>query len=190
MTRIVAGTARGRRLRVPKGEATRPTTDRVREALFASLDHLLGGFAGRRVLDLFAGSGALGLEAASRGADEVVLVERDRAAAAVIRQNAATVAAPGVRVVATAVAGYLARPPEPFDLVLADPPYATAGTEVATILARLAEGWLAPGAVIVVERATRDGELDWPSEYESMRHSTYGETTLWYGRSALTRGRR
>ena len=186
MTRIVAGTARGRRLRVPK-DGTRPTADRVREAMFASLDHLLGGFAGRRVLDLFAGSGALGLEAASRGADQVVLVERNRAVAALIRQNATVVGAPGVRVVAAGVTGYLAGPPEPFDLVLADPPYATAAVEVAAILARLADGWLAPGAVVVVERASRDPELAWPAGYESVRHSTYGETTLWYGRSADAR---
>ena len=129
MTRIIAGAARGRRLKVPS-DGTRPTTDRVREALFARLDHLLGGFAGARVLDLFAGSGALGLEAASRGASAVVLVERDRRAAAVARANAATVGAPGVEIAAMTVAGYLAGAPRPFDLVLADPPYGVTSSEV------------------------------------------------------------
>lgn len=183
MTRIIAGAARGRRLRVPS-DGTRPTTDRVREALFGRLDHLLGGFAGARVLDLFAGSGALGLEAASRGAAAVVLVERDRRAAAVARANADTVGLPGVEVVAVTVAGYLAGPPAPFDLVLADPPYAVTGAEVEALLARLAQGWLAEEAIVVVERPTRGGPVTWPPGIVALRHSAYGETTLWYGQCA------
>lgn len=183
MTRIIAGVARGRRLRVP-GATARPTTDRVREALFASLDHLLGGFDGIRVLDLYAGSGALGLEAVSRGAAHAVLVERDRAAAGVARANAATVGIGGVRVVASSVSGFLAGTAEPFDLVLVDPPYAVPAAEVEQVLAQLLAGWLAPGAVVVVERPTRGGGIRWPEGLVAHRQSTYGETTLWYGRTA------
>lgn len=183
MTRIIAGSARGRRLKVPAGEA-RPTTDRVRESLFASLDHTLGGFAGARVLDLFAGSGALGLEAASRGASHVVLVERDRPAAAVIRQNATVVGVPGVRVVPVAVRTFLSGDPEPFDLVLADPPYVLTQADVRQFLLALTEGWLAPGAVVVVERPTRGGDLEWPAGIVALREVRYGATTLWYGRAA------
>ena len=183
MTRIIAGAARGRRLAVPSGGA-RPTTDRVRESLFASLDHLLGGFVGAHVLDLFAGSGALGLEAASRGAAVVVLVERDRPSAAVARANAEVVAVPGIRVVAASVQAHLAGPPEPFDLVLADPPYATAAPEVEACLATLTRGWLAPDALVVVERATRGGSFSWPPGLVAVRQRAYGATTLWYGQAA------
>lgn len=183
MTRIIAGAARGRRLCVPPGMA-RPTTDRVREALFASLDHVLGGFPGLRVLDLYAGSGALGLEAASRGAARAVLVERDRRTAVGARANAMTVGMPGVQVVAAPVTGYLAGRAEPFDLVLADPPYAMAAAEVGQVLAALVRGWLAPNAVVVVERPTRNGGFTWPEGLVAQRQTTYGETTLWYGRVA------
>jgi 16S rRNA (guanine966-N2)-methyltransferase len=183
VTRIIAGVARGRRLKVPS-EGTRPTTDRVREAMFGRLDHLLGGFAGARVLDLYAGSGALGLEAASRGATDVVLVERDRRAAGVARANARTVGAPGVQVLQATVASHLAGPPVAFDLVLADPPYDVGPLEVEALLRRLAEGWLADGGIVVVERPTRGGAFVWPHGLVAVRHSTYGETTVWYGQSA------
>lgn len=152
--------------------------------MFASLDHQLGGFLGARVLDLFAGSGALGLEAASRGAAVVVLVERDRPSAAVARANAEVVAARGIRVVAASVTAHLAGPPEPFDLVLADPPYATAAPEVEAFLATLTQGWLAPDAVVMVERATRGGEFSWPPGLVALRQRAYGATTLWYGQPA------
>lgn len=183
MTRIIAGSARGRRLKVPPA-GTRPTTDRVRESLFATLDHMLGGFDGLRVLDLFAGSGALGLEAASRGAGEVILVERDRAAAAVARANLAIVGAAGARVVPSPVSSFLAGAPREFDLVLADPPYAVTAAEVEAMLGRLAAGWLAGDAVVVVERARRGGEFDWPHGLVALRRSAYGETVLWYGQRA------
>ncbi|MCU0301495.1 MAG: 16S rRNA (guanine(966)-N(2))-methyltransferase RsmD [Candidatus Nanopelagicales bacterium] len=187
MTRIIAGVAKGRRLQVPAGGA-RPTTDRVRESLFASLDHLLGGFAGLSVLDLYAGSGALGLEAISRGATRAVLVERDRPTAAVARRNAAVVGGGAVRVVTAGVHTFLGSPADPaeapFDLVLADPPYTMAAAELEAILVRLAEGWLARDAVVVVERPTRGGAFAWPSGLAALRESRYGSTTLWYGRAA------
>jgi 16S rRNA (guanine966-N2)-methyltransferase len=183
VTRIIAGVARGRRLKVPP-DGTRPTTDRVREAMFARLDHLLGGFVGARVLDLYAGSGALGLEAASRGATHVVLVERDRRAASVARENARTVGTPGIRVVESAVAGFLSGEPSAHDLVLSDPPYSVSTAEVESTLGRLLGGWLAPGGLVVVERATRGAAPAWPPGLVALRQGTYGETTLWYGQRA------
>ncbi len=152
--------------------------------MFATLDHMLGGFVGARVLDLFAGSGALGLEAASRGATDVVLVERDRQTAAVARANAGVVGLPGIRIVAASVAAHLAGRPEPYDLVLADPPYAMAAAEVEAFLATLTREWLAPDAVVMVERATRGGEFSWPDGVVALRPRAYGSTTLWYGQAA------
>ncbi len=120
--RIVAGSAKGRRLASPAGP-TRPTSDRAREALFNSLT-LLVDLEGARVLDLYAGTGAVGLEALSRGAAEAVLVESDRGAVEVLRRNIEGVGLPGARVVKRPVAAFLAAPPGvPFDLVFADPPY-------------------------------------------------------------------
>lgn len=191
MTRIIAGSARGRRLSVPSS-GTRPTADRVRESMFASLDHLMGGFAGARVLDLYAGSGALGLEAISRGAAVAVLVERDRRSAAVARANAEVVDRDALgdgrlRVVVAPVTGHLAGEPQPFDLVLADPPYALRRDELEAVLTRLLDGWLAPDAVVVVERAKGGGEFGWPAGIERVREATYGTTTLWYGQRAPDR---
>ncbi len=183
MPRIVAGLARGRKLRVP-ATGTRPTSDRVRESMFATIEHQVGGLRGRRVLDLYAGSGALGLEAASRGASRTVLVERDRAAAAVARANAAELALPGVQVVVSGVLEHLARPAEPFDLVLLDPPYALGAERLEGVLAALSRGWLAEDAVVVVERPGRAGEFAWPARIVPVQERTYGSTRLWYGQRA------
>ena len=125
MTRVIAGTAGGRTLRTPPGSGTRPTSDRVREAVFSALD-ARDAVRGARVLDLYAGSGALGLEAASRGAARVVLVESDRRAADVIAGNARELKLPGTRVVRSTVAAHLfpdPAPDDPSDLVFVDPPY-------------------------------------------------------------------
>lgn len=176
--RLVAGTHGGRRLRAPTGSGTRPTADRAREALFSSLQSLLD-LEGARVLDLYAGSGALGLEAASRGAAEAVLVEHDPLALAVLRANVADLGLPGV-VVDADVTAYLGRPAEPFDLVLLDPPY---DADVDPVLALLVP-WLAPGAVVVAERRTRGPEPTAPAGLEPVRHRRYGEATLWYFRAA------
>ncbi|WP_054814336.1 16S rRNA (guanine(966)-N(2))-methyltransferase RsmD [Nocardia arizonensis] len=178
MTRIVAGTAGGRRLRVPPA-VTRPTSDRVREALFSALDARLD-FAGVRVLDLYAGSGALGLEALSRGAAAAVLVESDRKAAAVVRGNIADLGLPGAELrvgqVATVLDGGTG---EPFDVVFADPPYDLATADVIADLVRLARrGWLADGATVVVERSARSIEIDWPAGYLAAKSRRYGETRL------------
>lgn len=203
--RIVAGVAGGRRLTVPRGRDTRPTSEPVREALFAALVSDRGGLAGDAVLDLFAGSGALGLEALSRGAATAVLVERDPTAAATARANIDALGLPGASVVATAVARYLARAPvpaataataaraaapisatttaagrrgAPADVVFADPPYALPEPEVGAMLAALAGGWLRAGASIVVERAVRSPAPAWPPGCEPGRVRTYGDTAI------------
>jgi len=180
--RIVAGLAKGRRLASPGG-ATRPTSDRAREALFNSLAALVD-LDGARVLDLFAGTGAVGLEALSRGAAESVFVESDRAAADVLRRNLAAVALPGGRVVRRPVAAFLAEPaPAAFDLVFADPPYALHDDALAEILDTLAgQRWLAEDALVVVERAARGPGPRWPEAIEPLRARRYGEGALWYGR--------
>jgi 16S rRNA (guanine966-N2)-methyltransferase len=187
MTRIIAGTAGGRRLAAVPGQTTRPTSDRAREGLFGTVAALRGGLAGAAVLDLFAGSGAVGLEALSRGARDVLLVEADGRAARVIRQNIETVGLPGARLVTDKVARLLSRGPDGTarDFVFADPPYATGEEEITAMLVALAQpGWLAPGAVVAVERATRSGPLTWPPGYECDRSRRYGEATLWYGLAA------
>jgi 16S rRNA (guanine966-N2)-methyltransferase len=200
VTRIIAGVARGRRLAVPPGKRTRPTSDRAREGLFATTTALrgpLGGLQGRSpggpsggaaVLDLYGGSGAVGLEALSRGAGRVLLVESDAAAARVIRANIAAVGLPGARLHTGRVETVLARGPggEPgFDVVVADPPYALGDEEVAEMLTALVTGgWLAPGALVAVERASRSGPLPWPAGYAPDRSRRYGEATFWYGLAA------
>ena len=187
MTRVIAGQAGGRRLAVPPGTTTRPTSDRAREGLFASLLSELGTFDGVRVLDLYAGSGAIGLEALSRGARRVLLVESDARAAAVIKANVKAVALPGATVAVDRVERLLARPPtgtserERFDLVLADPPYALTDDAVTRVLTLLQGGWLADDALVVIERATRSGPLDWPPGFLPSKSRRYGEATFWYG---------
>jgi 16S rRNA (guanine966-N2)-methyltransferase len=188
MTRIIAGAARGRRLAVPKGTAIRPTSDRAREGLFATTTAILGSLSGARVLDLYAGSGAVGLEALSRGAARALFVEADAKAAGVIRANLAAVALPGGQVVRDKVHRFLDRgpgPEPPFGLVVADPPYAAPADEITGMLTALALGsWLAPGALVAVERATRAGPLAWPDGYRADRSRRYGEATFWYGLAA------
>ncbi|MFP4149654.1 MAG: 16S rRNA (guanine(966)-N(2))-methyltransferase RsmD [Nitriliruptoraceae bacterium] len=178
--RIVAGLAKGRRLAAPPGAAVRPTADRVREALFSSLQPRL---LGAHVLDLYAGSGALGLEAASRGAARVVLVERDRRVLEVLRSNVAAVGLAGVEVVAGEVAAVLAGrgtpklTAAPFDLVLADPPYATPGEEVEAVLAALVDH-LAADAEVVLERDRHAAAPRWPEGLEVRTPRRYGATVL------------
>jgi 16S rRNA (guanine966-N2)-methyltransferase len=186
MTRIVGGTAGGRRLAVPAGRETRPTSDRAREALFSAWEAMTGGLSGTRVLDLYAGSGAVGLEALSRGAACAVLVESDPKAVRVLRENVAALGLAGAQVIPRPVATALAHAAaEPFDLVFADPPYALPAPDLAALLSGAGErGWIAPDAVVVVERATRDPAWMWPPGLVADRDRRYGEATLWYARAA------
>jgi 16S rRNA (guanine966-N2)-methyltransferase len=181
VTRIVAGAAKGRRLVVPP-RGTRPTSDRAREALFSTLDGLID-LEGARVLDLYAGTGAVGLEALSRGAGHVTFVESDRAAAATLRRNVEAVGLPGAQLVTSTVAGYLAsRTGAPFDLAYLDPPYALDDAALGTVLAELGPYWLVAGAVVVVERSAHAGEPRWPDVIQSVKQRRYGAGVLWYGR--------
>jgi 16S rRNA (guanine966-N2)-methyltransferase len=176
VTRIIAGEARGRRLQVPSGEVTRPTSDRAREGLFSSLQSL-GDVDGARVLDLYAGSGALGLEALSRGAVSATLVEDDPAALNAIRDNVDTTKLPGAHVVPMRVEVFLAAAPEPrYDVAFLDPPYET---DVAPVLEALVP-WLASDAVVALERSTRGPDPQWPAGLAAERSRRYGEATLWY----------
>jgi 16S rRNA (guanine966-N2)-methyltransferase len=183
MTRLISGVAGGRRLKVPR-TGVRPTGDRAREALFNSLTHLTD-LRGAAVLDLYAGSGALGLEALSRGASTVVFVESAPGVLPVLKQNVATVGLPGGRVVAGSVPTVVGgTPPARFDVVLADPPYATPVDEVLRVLRALVDGdWLAPGAVLIVERSSREEPWEWPTPLIGLRDRRYGEAQLRYGRS-------
>jgi 16S rRNA (guanine966-N2)-methyltransferase len=182
VARLISGSAGGRRLATPPGRGTRPTSDRTREGLFSSLVSLIGGLAGRAFLDLYAGSGAVGLEAASRGASPVTLVERDARAARTIRSNVAMLGAGQVEVVEAGVERFLAGDPSRYDVVFLDPPYADPVAE--TLLALSSRGWLAPGAIVCVERASRDAALGWPEGVEGLRSRRYGDSALWYGRAS------
>ncbi|MER6398220.1 16S rRNA (guanine(966)-N(2))-methyltransferase RsmD [Kitasatospora sp. NBC_01246] len=187
MTRVIAGAAGGRRLAVPPGRSTRPTSDKAREAMFSTLEALRGTLHGARMLDLFGGSGAVGLEALSRGAEHVLLVEADGQAARVIRENVRTIDLPGAVVVASRAEKVIAGPPPetPYDLAFLDPPYVVTDDEVREMLITLlAGGWLAADALVTVERSTRGGEFGWPEGFEVLRSRRYGEGTLWYGRAA------
>ncbi len=166
----MAGDAGGRRLVVPKGDLTRPTSDRVREGLFNALD-ARGLIPGATVLDLYCGSGALGLEAISRGAASAVLVDSSREAVDAARVNVAALGFPRVAVVLSTVPRYLSRKPtQVSSLVFADPPYAVGQDDVTTMLALLITGgWLQPEATVLVERSSRSPEPSWPDGWSGKR---------------------
>ncbi|MGW4975370.1 16S rRNA (guanine(966)-N(2))-methyltransferase RsmD [Streptomyces mirabilis] len=190
MTRVIAGRAGGRRLAVPPGTGTRPTSDRAREGLFSTWQSLLGGpLEGERVLDLYAGSGAVGLEALSRGAGHTLLVEADARAARIIRENVKTLGLPGAEVRSGKAEQIIqgSAPTDPYDLVFLDPPYAVSDDDLREILLTLrTQGWLAAEALVTVERSTRGGEFSWPDGFDAIRARRYGEGTFWYGRAAST----
>ncbi|PLV99675.1 16S rRNA (guanine(966)-N(2))-methyltransferase RsmD [Corynebacterium ulcerans] len=176
MTRIISGEARGRTIKVPE-QGTRPTSDRAREGLFSSLQ-VRFGFVGAKVLDLFAGSGALGLEAASRGADEVVLVENNPKAVQIIRHNMQVVGHPSVTVAEMKASTYVASAPkEYFDMVLADPPYDLPDSDIAEMLVALIPT-LVDGAAVVVERHRDSPETAWPACFvpttQKLKKRTFG----------------
>jgi 16S rRNA (guanine966-N2)-methyltransferase len=186
MTRIIGGTAGGRRLNTPSGASTRPTSDRVREALFSAIESWCGSLRGLRFLDLYAGSGAVGLEAWSRGAGVVTMVEQDRRTAALIGQNARHLGFAKAHVVAASVPTVLGLPPSaPYDAVFLDPPYTLDEESLARDLEALArQDWLVPGALVVVERSRRSPAPAWPAGFTDIRERRYGETVLWYGHAA------
>lgn len=186
MTRIVGGRARGRRLKVPP-KHTRPTSERVREAVFSAVGHRLGGWDGLAVLDMYAGSGALGLEAWSRGATSVVAVDKDRRAVAAINANASALGAQADVTVLGVDAAKLgpravtcpARPAA--DVVFLDPPYDFADGALAGVLVSLQGGdWLADGCLAVVERPAR-AEWRWPPHWEGVTDRRYGDTRILQG---------
>jgi 16S rRNA (guanine966-N2)-methyltransferase len=186
--RVIAGTAGGLSLVAPKGGAARPTTDRVKESLFGALgpDRLIDA----SVLDLYAGSGALAIEALSRGAARAVLVERDHAAVTAIRRNLATTRLRGqARVQASTVATFLAgKPPaeRPFDLVFLDPPYAVTPGELARVLSGLdGTGWLAEDATVVVERPSGAGTAPAPEAWKATWERVYGDTLVTVLRTSM-----
>jgi 16S rRNA (guanine966-N2)-methyltransferase len=155
--------------------------------MFSTLAALRGTVHGARMLDLFGGSGAVGLEALSRGAEHVLLVESDASAARIIRENVRTLALPGAEVRADRAERVIAGPAPavPYDLVFLDPPYAVTDDEVREMLITLrAGGWIAADVLVTVERSTRGGEFGWPEGFEALRSRRYGEGTLWYGRAA------
>lgn len=192
MTRIIAGFARSRVLKVPR-QITRPTSDRVREALFSALE-ARGVIEGARVCDLYAGSGALGLEALSRGAESVTLVEKNSAAAAVAQANARIVIDAGnrlpqcVNVFTSSVTSFLNKTTQEWDLVFIDPPYEISLNDVQVVLEKLSSH-LSQNAVVVLERPSRNKESNFHDAYELQKSNKYGETTLhWLGPLRETSG--
>lgn len=190
--RIIAGEFGGRRIGAPPGAETRPTSDRVREALFSMLEHE-DVLVDARVLDLFAGSGALGLEALSRGAARVDWCDPAPPAVRTLEENLATLGLRGdarCGVHRQAARSFLERqrPTDPAEralLALLDPPYPLTEDELAEVLAALAEGWLAAGAIVVVERSRRSPEPTWPEGLRRFRTKDYGETVLWLAEPEL-----
>ena len=199
MSRIVAGSRGGRRLETPTGDATRPTTDRVREALFSALTSWAGTaaeppadtLAGLAFLDLYAGSGAIGLEAASRGAGPALLVESDARTAALARRNIAALGlGGGVSVRATAVETLVrASAGQAYDVAFLDPPYALASDRLDAVVADLVtHGWLAPDGLLVLERSRRSPAPHWPADVGESWERTYGETVLHFAAVGPTEG--
>jgi 16S rRNA (guanine966-N2)-methyltransferase len=181
MTRVIAGIHKGRELKVPK-TVTRPTSSRVREAVFSAAEHALAGLADLRVLDLYAGSGANAIESISRGASEAVAIERDSRAAETIKANANQLKITNLRTVSMDVNVALNNGAQfgKFDLVFLDPPYALADEVISLELELLTQDWLADGALLVVER-NKKSDFKVPESIQEFGRKVYGETSIWYG---------
>ena len=182
MTRIIGGVARGRPIRVPPGGRTRPTSDRAREGLFNTLASLVE-LPGARFADLYAGSGAVGFEALSRGASQALLVDQSPAAVRTLRINAVALGCTAAEIVCRSVQNVIeVTPRHAFHVVFLDPPYNVPNVELTTVLAcLLSHSWLHPDGLCVVERSRRSGQLIWPDGLVTIRTRTYGEGVLWYG---------
>lgn len=177
MTRVIAGRAKGRRLRVPKS-GTRPTSDRVRESIFSSLQHYLEGWDGLHVLDLFAGSGALGIEALSRGAASATFIEKTRPAAQLIKANLDACGFAGDVVTAEVSAWLRTTSPAQFDVIFLDPPYADAPTLIESTLTRLVDqAFLAEDAVAMIEHPTR-ADIQWVGDPHDITTKSFGDTSV------------
>jgi len=184
--RIIAGLAKGRILSTVAG-VTRPTSDRAREGLFSSLLSEFGDFTALKVLDLFAGSGAIGLEALSRGAGLVHAVEKNESACKTITKNAELVQTPGeFHLYSMSAQKFLEiAAPATYDIVYLDPPYDFSDVELYKCLVQLrAGGFMKEDAVIAVERASKTGSMKWPSGYEPIRERNYGQAVIYYGKLA------
>lgn len=182
MTRIIGGELRGRKLKVPDTQ-TRPTSSRVREAIFSSVEHAVSGLDDLRVLDLFAGSGAFGIESISRGANEAVLVEKDLRAADTLHSNIESLGIKTARVAIADVMNLVSQVSSrgKFDVVFIDPPYDFEDDQINLLLSQLVKNdWLEGYALLVVERGSRS-KVDWPENIDRLRHKVYGGTTIWYG---------
>lgn len=181
MTKIISGIWKGRSLKVPDS-VTRPTAAKVREAMFSSLEHHIGSFEGLRVLDLYAGSGGLGIEALSRGATQLTLVDSDRKAIATLKTNCEGLGV-DIAIKKMNVGTYVSYPSDGavFDLVFFDPPYSVVDAVVEEQVAALAtNGWLAPNATIVLER-DKKSLITWPAGFTGSEPRPYGDTMVWYG---------
>ncbi len=179
MTRIIAGNLRGRAIKVPDA-VTRPTTSRVREAVLSSVQHAVSGFDDLRVLDLYAGSGAFGIEAMSRGAHEAVFVEKDRKAADVIKSNLAELKIARATVTAQDVSVFLGTPTGvgAFDVVFSDAPYDVEDSAIDAQLTHLVtHGFLNDGAVVLIERG-KNSAITWPAEFSDHKSRRYGDTLV------------
>lgn len=188
MTRVIAGQHKGRTLKVPQS-VTRPTSSRVREAIFSSVEHSHNGMAGLNVLDLFSGSGALALEAISRGATYALMLEHDPKALAAIKENISTLKIRNARVQGGELFNHLKsdQPENAFDVVFADPPYSLPDEKITLLLEVLAQrGWLAADALIVIER-DKYSDFMWPHNFNDISQRTYGDTVVWYGRYSQKR---
>lgn len=184
--RIIAGSAKGRKLLSPEGTAARPTSDRAREALFSSLESEYGDIRGIRFLDLFSGSGAVSAEALSRGAKSIVAVESDRTALAIARSNiemvAALTEAEEATVVDSDVSDYALRTSNPFDVIFLDPPYTYPDQEIVRLLERLHEsGFMVSQTLVVIERASRSDAFPWPERMRQVKERRYGNAAIFYG---------
>ncbi len=181
MTRVIAGAHKGREIKVPK-TVTRPTSSKVREAIFSTLNHALSGFTDLRILDLFAGSGACAIESISRGASEALAVEKDSRAIQTIKSNAQNLGITSLRTLAmdalSAVGGEAKF--GKFDLVFIDPPYSVKDEVISQLLEQLAQGWLTDGAIVVVERA-KSSSFNYPVKLVEFSKKVYGDTSVWYG---------
>ncbi len=184
--RIVGGTFGGRRISAPSGRDTRPTSDRVREAVFSAVVSRVGSLAGLTVIDLYAGSGALGLEALSRGASAVTFVEWDARAAAAIRENLETLGIGGeqarVLKARAEAAGRAWGVPSPASLLFADPPYRIESSEVRQVMEALATGGLLETGALVVYEHAAGSVPEWPEGFAGELPRRYGDTAVSFAR--------